>query len=224
MKAVVRVGGSVAASPPDPVIIKKYCDLFKILREEGHELVIVVGGGFLARKFIGIAKKMGLEDTEQDEIAISVSRLYAQLLNMGLGDFGSPKISKSLEDAASWVKKNRIAVMGGLKPQMTTDAVAALIAKKIGANLLLKATDQDGIYTKDPRKHLDAKKIDEISFDALSRFLEEDKHHAGIHQILDPRAVLLLKKEKIRTVVFNGFKPENLVLAMEGKKVGTVIE
>src|SRR3989304_9618210 len=107
MKVVIRVGGSVVALPPDPVIISKYCDLFRILREKGHELVIVVGGGSLAREFIGIAKKMGLKETEQDEIAISVSRLYAQLLNMGLGDFGSPNVSKSLGEAAHWVKKSR---------------------------------------------------------------------------------------------------------------------
>ena len=224
MKVVIRVGGSVVASPPNPVIIGRYCDLFRILREKGHELVVVVGGGSLARDFIDIAQKMGLKETEQDEIAISVSRLYAQLFSMGVGKSGSLNVSESITEAARLVEKGRIVIMGGLKPGMTTDAVAAMVAKKIGARLLVKATDQDGIYTKDPRKYPKAEKIDRLSFDDLSRSLEENRHRAGIHQILDPKAVQILQKERIRTIVVDGFSPENIASAVEGKKIGTIIE
>ncbi len=224
MRAVIRVGGSVVASPPNPVMISKYCSLFRVLKEKGHEIVIVVGGGSLARGFIEIAKKMDLKEAEQDEIAISVSRLFAQLFNMGLGNLGSASVSRSLREAANLMEKNRIAIMGGLKPGMTTDAVAALVAERVGADLLVKATDQEGIYTRDPRKYPNAEKIDKLSFNDLSHSFEETKHRAGIHQILDPKAVKILQKERIKTVIVNGFNPENIALAIEGKKVGTIIE
>jgi len=57
----------------------------------------------------------------------------------------------------------------------------------------------------------------------LFRLFELDKHEAGIHQILDPEAVRVLRKSRTKTVVVNGFKPKNVLLAVKGKKVGTVI-
>jgi len=99
-----------------------------------------------------------------------------------------------------------------------------MLVERIGADLLVKATDQEGIYTRDPRKHSDAKKLDVLSFDDLTRFFEKEKHEAGIHQVLDPEAVRILKKRKTRTIVLNGFNPNNVFLAVGNEKVGTLIE
>jgi uridylate kinase len=120
--------------------------------------------------------------------------------------------------------KGKIVVMGGLRPGMTTDTVAALVAERLKAEILVKATDQEGIYDKDPRKHADAVKLEKLSFEDLSKVLEEKVHKAGIHQILDPEAVKVLKAIHVKVVVLNGFKPENIFLAVEGKNVGTIIE
>jgi len=224
MKVVVRIGGSVLASPPDPVVINKYVSLLEDLKRQGHEVVAVVGGGSVARDFIRIAEKMGLSESEQDEIAILVSRLIAQLLVKGLGDLGSRTVPASIDEAVDLLKGGVVVVMGGLKPGMTTDAVAAMLAERLGADLLVKATDQEGIYSKDPKKHPDAKKIDVLSFDDLFRLFEEDRHRAGIHQVLDPEAVRLLQKKRTRTIVVNGFDPKNIALAVRGQKIGTVIQ
>ncbi|MEM2466335.1 MAG: UMP kinase, partial [Candidatus Bathyarchaeia archaeon] len=70
----------------------------------------------------------------------------------------------------------------------------------------------------------DAVKLDRVGFEELPKVLAEDKHKAGIHQILDPEAIKILKVRRIRVRVLNGFKPENLLLAVEGKPVGTLIE
>lgn len=224
MKVVVRIGGSVLASPPDPVVINKYVSLLKDLKRQGHEIVVVVGGGSIARSFIRIAEEMGLRESDQDEIAISVSRLIAQLLAKGLGDLGSRMVPASIDKAVDLLKRGKVAVMGGLKPGMTTDAVAAMLAERLGADLLVKATDQEGIYSKDPKKYPDAKKIDVLSFDDLFRLFEEDRHRAGIHQVLDPEAVRLLQRRRTRTIVVNGFNPENIALAVRGENIGTVIQ
>jgi uridylate kinase len=221
---MLRIGGSVVASPVNPDLIKKYADLLKKLKKQGHEVAVVVGGGSLAREFIRIARDVGLAEKAQDEIAISVSRLYAQLFLEKLGEMGCETVPLTIEDMAKCLGMGRIAVMGGLTPGMTTDAVAALIAEHVNADLYIKATDQEGIYDKDPRKHDDAVRLERLSFDDLSSIFTEDRHKAGIHQILDPEAVKLLKRGKIKVVVVNGAKPENVLLAVKGKSIGTVIE
>lgn len=223
MKVVIRVGGSVVASPPNSKLIGQYVDLLKKIKAQGHEVVAVVGGGALARDFIRVAGEMGLSESDKDWVAIFVSRLFALLFVMRLGDLGCGTVPVSIDETVNCFKRGKIVVMGGLKPGMTTDAVAAMVAEKLKAGLLIKATDQEGVYTKDPDKFPEATKIDEISFKELFALLEEDKHKAGIQQILDPVAVRILQKSRIKTVVVNGFKPENILLVLKGEKIGTII-
>ncbi|MEM3581097.1 MAG: UMP kinase [Candidatus Bathyarchaeia archaeon] len=224
MRIVIRIGGSVVATPVNIQLMSEYAKILKKLKAEGHTLAVVVGGGALARDFIKIAKELGLAKKDQDDLAISVSRIYAQLFAKMLGGLACEKIPTSVEEAVQCLEKGKIAVLGGLKPGMTTDTVAALVAESIKADMLIKATDQEGVYTKDPRKHPDAVKLDRISFEELPKVLAEDRHKAGIHQILDPEAIKILKTKRIKVHVLNGFKPGNLLLAVERKAVGTLIE
>ena len=223
MRLVLRIGGSVIASPVNPALINKYADLLKDLKEQGHEVAVVVGGGALAREFISVSKDLGLDERAQDEVAISVSRIFAQLFLQKLGELGCRAVPLTIGDTVKCLREGKIAVMGGLKPGMTTDTVAALIVEQVNADLLIKATDQEGIYDRDPRKHVDAVKLEHLSFDDLSRVFAEDKHKAGIHQILDPEAVKILKEERVRIIVVNGAKPENVLAVAKGEKVGTLI-
>jgi uridylate kinase len=224
MKIIIRVGGSVVATPVNTNLIGKYAEILKELKAKGHEVVVIVGGGALARDFIKIAKELGLEEKDQDDLAISVSRLFAQLFAKTLGEISCEKVPLNVEEAVECLEGGKIAVLGGLKPGMTTDTVAALIAERINADMLIKATDQEGVYNKDPRKHPDAVKLDKLRFEDLPQVLAEKKHKAGIHQILDPEAVKVLKVKRIKVLVLNGYKPENILLAVEGKNVGTLIE
>ncbi|MCS7120016.1 MAG: UMP kinase [Nitrososphaerota archaeon] len=224
MNVVVRIGGSVIGSPPNPHLIREYANILQNLRGQGHRLVVVVGGGEPAREFIRLARDVGLAEPEQDEAAITVSRLFAQILAMCIGGSEWKRIPETIRDALRILNKRGIVIMGGLKPGMTTDTVAALIASKVNADLIIKATNQDGIYTRDPKRYADAVKLDFVSFEELDRFMPHDKHEAGIHQIVDPQAVRLLKKKRIKMVVVNGFKPSNIALAIEGRNVGTSIQ
>jgi len=224
MRVVVRIGGSVVASPVNTELMSKYAKMVQTLKEQGHKVAVVVGGGSLAREFITIAKKLGLGEPAQDEIAISVSRLFAQLFLKTLSEMGCKNVALTLDDAAECLSKGTTIVMGGLKPGITTDAVAALVAERINADLLVKCTDQDGVYNKDPRKYADAVKLDHLSFDDLANVFSENKHKAGIHQIIDPEAVKILKSGRMKLIVVNGFKPENIFAAVNGDSVGTVVK
>jgi uridylate kinase len=223
MRIVLRIGGSVVASPVNTGLMSKYADVVRKLRQN-HEVAVVVGGGTLAREFISSAKNLGLNMQAQDEIAISVSRLFAQLFLKTVGDLACKKVASTLDDAATCLSDGKIVVMGGLKPGITTDAVAALVAEHVDGELLVKGTDQEGIYTKDPRKNSDAVKLDHLSFDDLQDVFSESRHKAGMHQIVDPEAVKVLKRKRVKLIVVNGFKPENILLAVQGERVGTVVE
>jgi uridylate kinase len=223
MRIVVRIGGSVVASPINTELMSKYADTIKTIKGQGHEVAVVLGGGALAREFIGLARNLGLDMNAQDEVAISCSRLFAQLFLKKLGDVACSKVAINLDEAAQCLGEGKIAVMGGLKPGITTDTVATLLAERINAELLLKGTDQKGVYNKDPRKHPDAVKLDKLSFDELAKVFEQNEHKAGIHQVIDPEAVKVLKRSHVKTVVVSGFEPQNLLAAIKGENVGTVI-
>jgi len=224
MRLVLRIGGSVVASPINTELISKYVALLKTLKRQDHEIVVVVGGGSLARELIEVAQKLELSEKAQDEIAISVSPIFAQLFLKKLGRVSCVGVPLTIEEAANCLDEGKISVMGGLRPGMTTDTVAAIIADRVNADLLLKGTDQNGVYNKDPRKYTGATKLDHISFDDLGGVFSEAKHKAGIHQIIDPEAVKILKRKRIRLIVVNGFVPENILAAIEGENVGTVID
>ena len=223
MRLVVRLGGSVVASPVNTDLMAKYADLIRKVKAEGHEVAVVLGGGALAREFIGIAKNLGLEMSAQDEVAISCSRLFAQLFLAKLGSAGCSRVAVTLDEAAACLAEGKVVVMGGLKPGITTDTVAALVAERIGAKLLVKGTDQDGVYDKDPRKHKNAIKLDHLFLEDLCKVLQENEHKAGIHQIIDPKAIEVLKRNRLKLVVVNGYNPENILLAIHGENVGTTI-
>jgi uridylate kinase len=223
MRIVVRIGGSVVANPINTDLMIKYADIIKTLKQQGNEVAVVVGGGALAREFIGLAKNLGLDMNSQDEIAISCSRLFAQLFLKKLGDVACSKVAITLDDAAQCLAEGKVVVMGGLKPGITTDTVAALVAEHVNAELLLKGSDQNGVYDKDPRKFPDAVKLDKLSINDLAKVFGQNEHKAGIHQIIDPEAIKVLRRKPLKIIVVNGFKPENILAALKGENVGTVI-
>ncbi len=223
MIIVIRIGGSITASPINLELIGRYVDLLKDLGRQGNQVVAVVGGGALAREYIKYGEILGLTQEAQDWLAIEVSRLHALLFTLKLDDNEKFDVSTSVEKVLESMRKRNVVVLGGLKPGMTTDSVAALISKRVDAKLLVKATDQEGIYTKDPKEHPDAEKLDTVTFKDLTLLLRKDCHEAGIHQILDPVAIKILQEAQVKTIVVNGFNPENVLLAVKGEEIGTRI-
>ena len=114
------------------------------------------------------------------------------------------------------LEKNRIVIFGaGLgKPYFTTDSTASLRAIEIEANIVLKGTRVDGIYSSDPEKDKNAKKFTEISFDDVY------KNNLGI---MDMTAFTLCKENKLPIIVFDMNKPNNLIKLIGGEKIGTLI-
>lgn len=220
MKAVLRIGGSVLGSPPEAKVVNAYAEVIADLNFEGHSVAVVVGGGEISREFIRSAAAMGLSTYQQDTVAIHASRLNARLVAMKLG--GVSSVPTSIDGMLQRLARNRVAVMGGLRPGITTDTVAAIVATKWRADILVKASDQNGIYTEDPRVNRKAKKLDRLTYERMKQILG-GSHRPGIHRIVDPVAVDQLVESRVKLVVLNGADPKGVIKAIHGEKIGTVV-
>ena len=220
MKAVLRIGGSVLGSPPSAKVVSAYAEVIADLNFEGHSVAVVVGGGEISREYIRSAAAMGLSSYQQDTVAIHASRLNARLVAMKLG--GVSSVPTSIDGMLQRLARNRVAVMGGLKPGITTDTVAAIVAAKWRADILVKASDQDGIYTEDPRLNRKAKRLDRLTYEKMKQILG-GSHRPGIHSIVDPVAVDQLVESRVKLVVLNGADAKGVIKAIHGEKIGTVV-
>jgi len=220
----VKLGGHAFSLKLEAQRISGYVKILKKLKGEGHELVVVTGGGANARLYINAARKLGANESLCDELGIEAAKLNARLLIAGLGEDAYPNAPESVGDIGTAFESGKIVVLGGLMPGQSTDSVAAMVSELIGASLLVKATDTDGIYTADPKKDPKAKKLDEISCVKLREMLLRLPMGAGEYDLLDPVALRIVERSKIPLWVVDGRKPENIERVVKGERIGTLVK
>jgi uridylate kinase len=217
------MGGSVFSEKPDLNRLKGFANVLSRLHEKGNRIVVVTGGGNCARRYIEVARALGSNEAICDLIGIYSSRLNANLLIVALGDLAYPDVPTSIERMRVCVTSERIVVMGGLQPAQSTDAVASIVAEAISSDRFVKVTNAPGVCTKDPRKYPDAKKLDEIEVEAFLRLVSESSISAGAYELMDPVAIRVVQRSKLRTWIVSGDDPANIVRAVNEEKVGTRI-
>ena len=203
--------------------LTEYAMVLRDLTSSDHTVFVVVGGGATARDYIRRARAFGADEAFCDLLGIAVTRLNARLLIAALGSAAYPVPPETQEDASVAALSGRIVVMGGTTPGHTTDAVAAILAEYVHADILIDATSTDGIYTKDPKKHPDAVKLDELSPAHLVKIIADEKMAAGANLPLDMLAAKIIERSGILTVVLDGREPGQVVDAVKGKRVGTYL-
>jgi uridylate kinase len=128
------------------------------------------------------------------------------------------------DEAAREGKGHGIVVMGGVSPGITTDAVSAFLAKKVGAKLLVNATSVDGAYTADPKKDPKARKIPRMTHAELLKLVGTDPLGAGPNVVFDPTGAKVLADQRISLAVVDGRDLTNLRDALEGNAfIGTIV-
>jgi uridylate kinase len=222
MIIVISIGGSVLISDLDPERIYKYAENVTQLTKE-HTVYVVVGGGRIARDYISAARALGANEVECDVIGIDMTRINARLLIAALGKSAYPEPPNSYHEANNAAFSGRIVVMGGLIPGQTTDAVSAVLAEYVGADLLINATSVDGVYTADPNIDKHAKKLTNMTPSELVEIVMKIDMAAGSNSPLDPLAAKIIQRCGIKTVVVDGKDPENIVEAVAGRHHGTLI-
>jgi uridylate kinase len=222
-KVVLSLGGSVLVPTLEGNRVSAYADVLRRISRTTR-LFVVVGGGGEARRYISAARGIGLDEALADEIGILVTRLNATLLAGALGDSTVPSVALDQTEACVAAATGKIVVMGGVTPAQTTDAVAAVLAERVGADLLVNLTSVDGIYTADPKTDPLARKVDLLSADQLLAIVGSASLSAGANTVIDMVAAKVLKRSGIPLLVIDGKDPaclEDALLA--GRYSGSLV-
>ena len=190
------------------------------VRKCKHKIVIVVGGGRIARDYI---HALGNKDERvRSLIGMEATRLNALLVSNFLGNRIVPDSMRELKKLLG--RKNLVVCSSlGYKAGMTSDGTAADVARNIKADMLINMTNVKGLYDKDPRKNKNAKFISRINFNDFLKIVMKIKYKPGQHFVLDQTAAEIITKYKIKTVILKGVN--NLEGFLREKKfIGTVID
>ncbi len=214
MKLVIKIGGSLSIDEDGPKVeyFRKIIPVLKRLGKE-HQLVLSIGGGKFIRKYYSAIEKLGLSHEKMEWIAIELLRVNVRFLSF-LTDMKPIYTLEELNSKSS-------GVIGGIKPGRSTDANAAYAASMIKADYFIKLTDVEGVYDKDPKLHKDVIKLGFIPFGDLVKFSQEGS--PGSYGVLDKLAVETIAKHRIKTIIMNGSEPENMLRAVKGERIGTLI-
>jgi len=221
MRAVVKLGGALFKRDLDTVALRKIAGALSDFATQGNQLVLVAGGGQNARAYIVAARKLGADESTCDLIGIKLTRANAELLRIALGSTAVSKIPTNLSEVSHLAGNGKVVVLGGLQPGQSTNAVAALAAEITKADVLVNATDVEGVYTQDPKKSPKAKLIRSVHVDKLLNWAMAGEVFAGRYELLDPLALKILQRARIPTRFVSLVDPGNIIEALHGKVVGT---
>lgn len=208
-------------------MLEHYAEQVKNLVDGGLQVAIVIGGGNIFRGLQAAAS--GIERTQGDYMGMLATVINGMALQSGLERVGlSTRLISAIKmdaiaepyirrRAVRHLEKGRVVIFSaGLgSPFFTTDSAAALRAIELDADVILKGTRVDGIYTADPEKDATATRFEKLSFDqVISKGLN----------VMDMTAFTLCKENNLPIVVFDINQPQNLERIIEGEAVGTLVE
>lgn len=210
----------------DPVRLGQYAEQIKAAAGSGVEIAIVIGGGNIFRGMQGAAK--GFDRVKGDQMGMLATVINSLALSSALTSIGQPaQVFTALnmypigEYYSKWkaieaMREGKIAILSGGtgNPFFTTDTGAALRGVEVEADVMLKGTRVDGIYTADPEKDPTATKFQEISYDEV--------YTRGL-KVMDLTATALCKENGLPIVVFDMDTPGNLAKVLGGENIGTLV-
>ncbi|MEM2920960.1 MAG: UMP kinase [Candidatus Bathyarchaeia archaeon] len=223
MKVVVKLGGFLFPAELDSALIQAYANVIQRLCEHGYRFVVVTGGGLIARRYIKTARELGASEYVCDLLGIQASQLNARLFIGALGRYAHPEPPSSLNLIHEPFDRGKIVVVGGMQPAQSTNAVAALAAEAVGADLLINATNIDGVYTSDPRKDPSARKLAVVETQELMKIMLNGSMEAGTYELFDPVAIKVVERSRIKAYIIDGRVPENIMKAAKGETIGTIV-
>ncbi|MFB6178526.1 MAG: UMP kinase [Halorientalis sp.] len=214
MKVVVSIGGSVLAPDLEPDRVRAYADVIEGLVADGHRVGVVVGGGTVARDYITTARDLGANEMQLDQLGIGVTRLNAQLLVAAMGEMAAPTPPETYEDAGTAMHRGDVPVMGGVAPAQTTDAVSAVLAEYVNADLVVYATSVPAVFSADPNEHDDAERYAEMTPAELVDIIADIEMAAGSNAPVDLLAAKVIQRANLHAIVLDGTDPEAVARAI----------
>jgi len=231
-RVLIKLSGEFLKDKENTISFEKldsFTSDIKEIQKNGVKIGLVVGGGNILRGLEG-SRKYQISSAQLDELGMAATTINGGAISLALKKkkisstvLSAIPISSSVgskysrDKAIDLLEKNHIVIfVGGTgNPFFTTDTAAVLRALQINADILLKATNVDGIYDKDPNKFSDAKLYKKLNYkDALSQNLK----------IMDLTAFSLAMEHNLPLVVFNGKVKNNLRKVIMGNNIGTIIK
>ncbi len=211
----------------DPKRLAEYAVEIKKMVDKGVEIALVIGGGNIFRGLAGASN--GMDRVQGDQMGMLATIINGLALQGALEDAGMKtrlltaiKMDEIAEPfikrrAVRHLEKGRVVIFGGGtgNPYFTTDTAAVLRAVEINADVILKGTRVDGVYTSDPEKNKDAVKFDEITF--------KDVMKKGL-KVMDMTAFTLSEENKLPIIIFDMNKKGNLEKVVSGENIGTKVD
>lgn len=211
----------------DPKRLAEYAVEIKKMVDKGVEIALVIGGGNIFRGLAGASN--GMDRVQGDQMGMLATIINGLALQGSLEDAGMKtrlltaiKMDEIAEPfikrrAVRHLEKGRVVIFGGGtgNPYFTTDTAAVLRAVEINADVILKGTRVDGVYTSDPEKNKDAVKFDEITF--------KDVMEKGL-KVMDMTAFTLSEENKLPIIIFDMNKKGNLEKVVSGENIGTKVD
>lgn len=211
----------------DNARVLQYAEEIKAVKEKGIEVAVVIGGGNIFRGLS--AEKSGMDRAQADYMGMLATVINSMALQNALETIGvytrlqsAIKMEQICEPyvrrrAIRHLEKGRVVIFGAGtgNPYFTTDSAAALRAIEIKADVVLKGTRVDGIYTADPEKDPSATKFDSLSFQEV---------YAKDLNVMDMTAFTLCDENNLPIIVFDMDKGGNLMKLIEGENIGTLVK
>ena len=208
----------------DPVRMKEYAEEIKQIQQTGTEIAIVIGGGNIFRGVSGASK--GMDRVQADYMGMLATVINGLALQSALENADVPtrlqtaiRIEAIAEPfikrrATRHLEKGRVVIFGSGtgNPYFTTDSAAVLRAIEINADVILKGTRVDGIYSEDPEKNKEAIKFDSLSFEEVLK--------KGL-KVMDTTAFTLSQENNLPIIVFDMNTKGNLSRIINGENIGT---
>ena len=229
-RILLKLSGEALAGPQgigiDPVQADVIAQRVKDVHALGIELAIVIGAGNLWRGRLGLER--GMDRATADYMGMLGTVMNALALMDAIERSGVPtRVQTAIEmralaepyirrRAIRHLEKGRAVILAGGtgNPYFSTDTAAALRAMELSAEVVIKATKVDGVYDKDPKKHADAKRFNELSYiETLNRRLE----------VMDSTAISLCMENNLPILVLDFWQEEALTQALRGEAVGTLV-
>jgi uridylate kinase len=230
-RVVLKLSGEAFADPAvgygiDPATVRRVAIEISDAKADGTEIAVVVGGGNIFR---GVSKAAeGMDPASADYMGMLATVINALALQDALEKVDVPTRVQSAISmrqlsepyirlrAIRHLEKGRVVIFaaGTGNPFFTTDTTAALRAVEIGAEVVMKATNVDGVFDADPTNNPDAVLLEEVDY---MRVIAEDL------KVMDSTAITMCKDHNLPITVFNISKPGNIVKAVRGERLGTLV-
>ena len=206
--------------------LMSYAQQIKAVADSGVQVAIVIGGGNIFRGLGGVER--GFDRVTGDQMGMLATVINSLALRSALESIGQPAVTftalnmypigsyYSSRSAIEALQDGKVAILAGGtgNPYFTTDTGASLRAVEIGADVMLKGTRVDGIYTADPEKDKTATKFDTITFDQV--------YNRGL-KVMDLTATAMCRANDMPVIVFDMDTPGNLQKVMDGQSIGTLV-